>query len=181
LSRGSGPASYPAEPLVSYQINRQLSGWNLPPLMIRAFGAHGQYATSKWWQVSSTHRKSASGYTRRYCDATSGEPRTAVRNQIRNRWLGNRDNNGGGLGHRDRPERHRTYFRCSLYDKVRGHGDGIVYLSLDHRSARWPALGIAQGNARVGVQSGLAEQQLMTLWVTPPRLVSPCYVFGVIE
>ena len=23
----------------------------------------GQYATSKWWKVSSTHRKSASGYT----------------------------------------------------------------------------------------------------------------------
>ncbi len=42
LSRGSGPAGYPAKPLVSYQINRQLSGWNLPPLMIRAFGAHGQ-------------------------------------------------------------------------------------------------------------------------------------------
>jgi hypothetical protein len=41
LSRGSGPAGYPAEPLVSYRINRQLSGWNLPPLMIRAFGAHG--------------------------------------------------------------------------------------------------------------------------------------------
>jgi len=29
LSRGSGPASRPAKPLVSYQINRQLSGWNL--------------------------------------------------------------------------------------------------------------------------------------------------------
>jgi hypothetical protein len=28
------------EPLVSYQINRQLSGWNLPPLATRAFGAH---------------------------------------------------------------------------------------------------------------------------------------------
>jgi hypothetical protein len=40
LSRGSGPAGYPAEPLVSYQINRQFSGWNPPPLMIRAFGAH---------------------------------------------------------------------------------------------------------------------------------------------
>src|ERR1700732_358001 len=33
LSRGSSPAGYPAEPLVSYQINRQLSGWNLPPLV----------------------------------------------------------------------------------------------------------------------------------------------------
>src|SRR6202158_3327451 len=40
LSRGSSPSGYPAEPLVSYQINRQLSGWNLPPLMIRAFGEH---------------------------------------------------------------------------------------------------------------------------------------------
>lgn len=27
-------------PLVSYQINRQLSGWILPPLVIRAIGAH---------------------------------------------------------------------------------------------------------------------------------------------
>jgi len=42
LSRGSCPAGYPAEPLVSYQINRQLSGWNLPPLVIRAFGPHCQ-------------------------------------------------------------------------------------------------------------------------------------------
>ena len=40
MSRGSSPAGYPTEPLVSYQINRQLSGWNLPPLVIRAFGAH---------------------------------------------------------------------------------------------------------------------------------------------
>ena len=28
------------EPLVSYRINRQLSGWILPPLIIRAFAAH---------------------------------------------------------------------------------------------------------------------------------------------
>src|ERR1700704_2579577 len=41
LSRGSSPSGSPAEPLVSYRINRQLSGWNLPPLVIRAFGAHG--------------------------------------------------------------------------------------------------------------------------------------------
>jgi hypothetical protein len=33
-------AALPPEPLVSYRINRQLSGWILPPLMIRAFGAH---------------------------------------------------------------------------------------------------------------------------------------------
>src|SRR5665811_1508432 len=45
LSRGSSPAGYPTEPLVSYQINRQLSGWNLPPLVIRAFGAHCQEET----------------------------------------------------------------------------------------------------------------------------------------
>ena len=45
LSRGSSPAGYPTKPLVSYQINRQLSGWILPPLIIRAFGAHGQQAT----------------------------------------------------------------------------------------------------------------------------------------
>ena len=46
LSRGSSPPGYPAEPLVSYQINRQLSGWNLPPLMIRAFGAHCHFLDS---------------------------------------------------------------------------------------------------------------------------------------
>src|ERR1700694_2787258 len=46
LSRGSSPAGSPAEPLVRYQINRQLSGWYLPPLVIRAFGAHGQTRTS---------------------------------------------------------------------------------------------------------------------------------------
>jgi DNA invertase Pin-like site-specific DNA recombinase len=40
LSQGSGPSSYPHEPLASYQINRQLSGWNLPPLVLRAVGAH---------------------------------------------------------------------------------------------------------------------------------------------
>src|SRR6185436_14208024 len=40
LSRGSNPCRCPHEPLVSYRINRQLSGWILPPLMIRAFGAH---------------------------------------------------------------------------------------------------------------------------------------------
>jgi hypothetical protein len=44
-------AGYPTEPLVSYQINRQLSGWNLPPLVIRAFGAHCQKQT---WNVADT-------------------------------------------------------------------------------------------------------------------------------
>ena len=45
LSRGSSPSGCPAEPLVSYQINRQLSGWNLPPPVIRAFRAHCQKRT----------------------------------------------------------------------------------------------------------------------------------------
>jgi len=45
LSRGSSPCSCPHKPLVSFQINRQLSGWNLPPLIIRAFGAHCQEET----------------------------------------------------------------------------------------------------------------------------------------
>jgi hypothetical protein len=40
LSRGSNPYGYPHELLVSYRINRQLSGWILPPLVIRAFEAH---------------------------------------------------------------------------------------------------------------------------------------------
>jgi hypothetical protein len=52
LSRGSSPASYPAEPLVSYRINRQLSGWILPPLVIRAFGAHCQEATYAVHQIA---------------------------------------------------------------------------------------------------------------------------------
>jgi hypothetical protein len=40
LSRGFNPASRPAKSLVSYQVNRQFPGWNLPPLVKRAFGAH---------------------------------------------------------------------------------------------------------------------------------------------
>src|SRR5213076_808803 len=46
LSRGSSPSGCPAEPLVSYRINRQLSGWNPPPLVIRALGAHCQKRTN---------------------------------------------------------------------------------------------------------------------------------------
>ncbi len=42
--------AYPAEPLVSYQINRHLSGWNVPPLVIRAFGAHCQERTCRFAQ-----------------------------------------------------------------------------------------------------------------------------------
>src|SRR6478672_7389936 len=40
LSRGFDPVGYPPKPLVSYQSNRQLSGWILPPLVKRALGAH---------------------------------------------------------------------------------------------------------------------------------------------
>ena len=40
LARGFGPTSCPAEPLVSYRTNRQLSVWSLPPLIRRAVEAH---------------------------------------------------------------------------------------------------------------------------------------------
>ena len=53
LSRGSNPCGYPHKPLVSYRINRQLSGWNLPPLMIRALGAHCQDRTHALQQTAS--------------------------------------------------------------------------------------------------------------------------------
>src|SRR3954463_150445 len=43
LSRGFGPAGYPSGPLVSYQLNRQLAGWNLPPLVNRALRAHSHF------------------------------------------------------------------------------------------------------------------------------------------
>jgi len=65
LSRGSSPAGYPAEPLVSYQINRQLSGWNPPPLVIRAFGAHCQTQTSAFHSITSSARISNIGGTAR--------------------------------------------------------------------------------------------------------------------
>ena len=46
------PEATRPEPLVSFQINLQLSGWNLPPLMIRAFGAHGHNPTShRWFEI----------------------------------------------------------------------------------------------------------------------------------
>jgi hypothetical protein len=48
-ARGSSPTGYSAKPLVSFRINRQLSGWNLPPLMFRAFGAHCQMQTSRFF------------------------------------------------------------------------------------------------------------------------------------
>src|SRR6476620_8658937 len=47
LSRGFGPAGCPSEPLVSYQLNRQLAGWNLPPLVDRALRAHSYVRVSQ--------------------------------------------------------------------------------------------------------------------------------------
>src|SRR4051812_5074188 len=56
LSRGSSPVSCPARPLVSYQSNRQLSGWNPPPLAIRAVGAHwGIRAKTRGFNLEDTH------------------------------------------------------------------------------------------------------------------------------
>ena len=45
LSRGFDGAGYPATPPVSYQLNRQLAGWNPPPQVFRAFGAHQRLQT----------------------------------------------------------------------------------------------------------------------------------------
>jgi len=47
-------ADYPTKPLVSYRIYRQLSVWNPPPLVIRAFGAHCQEQT---FNISASTRK----------------------------------------------------------------------------------------------------------------------------
>jgi hypothetical protein len=57
LSRGSSSCGYPHEPLVSYRINRQLSVWNLPPPVMRAFGALCQeptYAVQQHYRYSIT-------------------------------------------------------------------------------------------------------------------------------
>jgi hypothetical protein len=67
LSRGSSPSGYPAEPLVSYQINRQLSGWNLPPLVIRAFGAHCHEQTISPPIANSALRRTKSMLCAVYC------------------------------------------------------------------------------------------------------------------
>src|ERR1700680_3924323 len=56
FARGSNPGGYPHKPLVSYRINRQLSGWIPPPLMIRAFGAHCHnrtHACNRLWRRNS--------------------------------------------------------------------------------------------------------------------------------
>ena len=45
LSRGFDGAGCPATPPVSYQLNRQLAGWNPPPQVIRASEAHQRKRT----------------------------------------------------------------------------------------------------------------------------------------
>jgi hypothetical protein len=45
----STPASRPAKPLVSYQVYRQLPGWNLPPLVMHALGARQLDAARHAW------------------------------------------------------------------------------------------------------------------------------------
>src|SRR5215218_8227879 len=60
LSRGFGPASCPSEPLVSYQRNRQLAGWNLPPLVNRAAWAHREIRASVLHRL--THAEDANAH-----------------------------------------------------------------------------------------------------------------------
>jgi hypothetical protein len=70
LSRGSSPCGYPHEPLVSYRINRQLSEWNLPPLVIRAFGALCHFRTHAPQQnsiIRSPRRRGRAGWAGKQC------------------------------------------------------------------------------------------------------------------
>jgi hypothetical protein len=69
LSRGSNPCGYPHKLLVSYRINRQLSGWIPPPLMICAFGAHCHLRTRAVQQKS--HHSIISSARARRVDGTS--------------------------------------------------------------------------------------------------------------
>ena len=56
LSRGSGSASYPAKPPVSFRTNRQLSGWDLPPQVgSRLRGARSQPSGNGWLTQRSKH------------------------------------------------------------------------------------------------------------------------------
>src|SRR5713226_4080916 len=44
LSRGFTLTSYPMRALEATKFNQQLLGWDLPPLVTRAFGAHSKYS-----------------------------------------------------------------------------------------------------------------------------------------
>src|SRR5271170_7848869 len=59
LSRGSGPEGYPPKPLVSFRSYRLLSGWNLPPLVLRAFGAHWKSLEEKGLDLEMLGKKKA--------------------------------------------------------------------------------------------------------------------------
>ena len=61
-SRGFNPASHPAKPLVSYQGNRQFPGWNPPPLVKRAFGAHFQTFLWQFCGISRTCNRRKSNF-----------------------------------------------------------------------------------------------------------------------
>src|ERR1019366_6606761 len=88
LSRGFSPSGYPAKPLVSCQINRQLSGWILPPQVIRAFGAHchnrthapqqsGEFNGTILVTSSSTLSRAQTGSLRHLQAKTAGTLKTA--------------------------------------------------------------------------------------------------------
>ena len=69
LSRGSSPAGCPAKPLVSFRTYRQFSGWNPPPQVLRACGAHRQKPTcfflaSSSSQVTGKDPSALSGFSR---------------------------------------------------------------------------------------------------------------------
>src|SRR3954464_8511634 len=74
LSRGFSPAGCPAEPLVSYQRNRQLAGWNLPPLVNRAVWAHRIFRASRLEEA----RWAASKLREAYPDVTIAKSFEAV-------------------------------------------------------------------------------------------------------
>ncbi|HEX8817264.1 MAG TPA: hypothetical protein VF753_17350, partial [Terriglobales bacterium] len=57
MSRGFGPFGCPSKPLVSYQINRQLSARNPPPLVTRAFGAHQNEPQFGSWLTMTSYRQ----------------------------------------------------------------------------------------------------------------------------
>ena len=87
LSRGSSPAGCPAEPLVSYRINRQFSGWNLPPLMIRAFGAHGQ-DRDIGSAANTAYSITSSASTSRPCGIVRPSPLAVLRLMTRSNLVG---------------------------------------------------------------------------------------------
>jgi hypothetical protein len=122
-ARGSSPAGYPAEPLVSYQINRQLSGWNLPPLVIRAFGAHCQQRTCP--PHSFTSSASASGTGGAVMFGGNFSPRRmgwqSRRSFLRESYSGLRDGIDGCVRSRSSCYRWRTHHFKACFHKACSH------------------------------------------------------------